>query len=98
MTYSTNDEVTMVTSDSERPPSKNYRGIIISILFNTSPIHYGSKQSWQCIITSSTNEEVTIQTSDSERGPSITYIEIIRSCFLNSPLYILGENKVGNVL
>ena len=79
MTSSTNEEVVNLTSYSERGPSITYIGIIISGIFNTFPIHLGSKQCCQYIMTSSTNDDVTILTSDSERAPSITYIGIIKS-------------------
>ena len=84
MTSSSNDDVTIMTSDSETAPSRTYIGIIISELCNTCPIHLGSKQSWQCIMTSSTNDEVTIVTSDSERAPSKTYRWIIISELFNT--------------
>ena len=98
MTSSTNDDVTIVTSDYQRIYSITYRGIIISGLYNTCPIHLGSKQCWQCIMTSSRNDEVSIGTSDSERAPSITYRGIIISELLNTYPYINGQNKVDNVL
>ena len=84
MTSSTNDEVTSLTSYSERAPSITYIAIIISELFNTCPIHLGSKLNWECIMTSSTNDDVIIVTSDSERAPSITYKAIIISELLNT--------------
>ena len=79
MTSSMNDDVTNLTSESERAPSITCRGIIISRLFNTCPIHLGSKQSWQCVMTSSMNDDVTNLTSESERATSITYIGILIS-------------------
>ena len=98
MTSSSYDDVAILTSDSERAPSITYIGIIIAELFNTCPIHLGSKQRWQCIRTSSTNDKVTMRTSDSERAPSITYIGIIRSQLLTLALYIKGQKNIGNVL
>ena len=93
MTSSTNDDVTILTSYSERAPSITYRAIIISELFNTCPIHLGSKQSLQCIMTSSTNDDVIIVTADSERVPSITYIEIIISELFNTCTIHLGSKQ-----
>ncbi len=57
-----------MTSDSERAPSRKYKGIRISELFNTCRIHLGSKHSCRSIMTSSTNDAVTVVTSDSERA------------------------------
>ena len=79
MTSSINVEVTKLTSDSEMAPTKTYRGIRISLLFNTCPLNLGSKQSWQSIRKSSSNDDFTILTAHSGRGPSITYKVIIIS-------------------
>ena len=83
MTSSTNDEVTIVTSDSERAPSITYIGTIISELL-TLALYIKGEQCWQCIMTSSLNDEVIIVTSDSERAPSITYRALIISELFNT--------------
>ena len=91
MTSSTNDEVTFLTSDSERAPLITYIGIIISWLFNTSPIHFWSIFCLQCIVTSSTNDDVTILTSDSKSSGSITY----RHPTLDTNFYLLPKLAGG---
>ena len=88
MTSSTNADVTIRTSDSERAQWITDIGIILAELFNTCPIHLDSKQSWQCIMTSSTKDDVIIVTSDSERAPWKTYRGIIISkLFKTSPIH-----------
>ena len=65
MTSSRNDDVTILTSDSERALSITYREIKIYELLNTSLYIKGKNKSLQCVMTSSRNDDVTIMTSDS---------------------------------